>query len=190
MPARRDRFDPRAILAALERNYVNYVVIGALAQVLRGADEITSGVDICPSFGSDNLERLMRAAEELDAARVDGNPVALNDETVGREPLIALSTSAGLLQVVASPEGAPRGYVDLRRAATREHLGGGIQPLVASTADLARLSAALHRDRDLQRLPQLRRIIELEVDRERTLAAPAAPARRRAAARPGRRISR
>ena len=48
-------FDPRAILAALERNYVEYVVIGRLARVLRGTHEITRGVDIC---GPDAKHRL------------------------------------------------------------------------------------------------------------------------------------
>ena len=39
-----DVFDPRGMLAALERNYVNFVVIGGLARVIRGTDELTSGM--------------------------------------------------------------------------------------------------------------------------------------------------
>jgi hypothetical protein len=182
MPPRRAQFDPHSILAALERSYVSYVVIGGLAQVLRGADELTTGVDVCPSFAADNLERLERAVGELDARRVDGATLALTDEVLGAEPVISLRTNAGVLQVIGSPAGAPKGYVDLRRAATAEHLGQGVQPLVASTGDLARMAAALHRDVDLQRLPELRRILELEVDQERKLgAAPQKrPATRRA----------
>ena len=34
-------FDPYAILAALERRRVTYVVIGAFARVVQGAEEIT-----------------------------------------------------------------------------------------------------------------------------------------------------
>ncbi len=177
MPTAVERYDPRAILAALERNYVNYVLIGGLAQVLRGADQFTRGVDVCPSFAADNLDRLSRATSELDAKRVDGRPLALTDEALGSEPVISLSTRAGLLQVIGSPEGAPKGYVDLRRAATKEHLGGGVQPLVASTGDLARMAAALHSERDMARLPQLRRIMELEADRGQTLSRPTEPAR-------------
>jgi hypothetical protein len=165
-------FDPHAILAALERHYVSYVVIGGLAQVLRGVDQLTEGVDICPSFARDNLDRLDRAAHELDARRIDGEPLTLSDETIGTEAVISLRTSAGLLQVIGAPAGAPRGYVDLRRAASAEHLGQGIQPLIASTGDLARMAAALHRDVDIERLPELRRIIELEADKEVKLASP------------------
>jgi hypothetical protein len=32
-------FDPRGLLAALEREYVAYVLIGGLARVLRGTEE-------------------------------------------------------------------------------------------------------------------------------------------------------
>ena len=101
-------------------------------------------------------------------------PLTLTDEGLGAEPVVALSTNAGTLQIVASPAGAPNGFVDLRRASTKEHLGQGLQPLVASTGDLARMAAALGRDRDIARLPELRRIIDLEADRSRTLA-PAEP---------------
>ncbi len=38
------QFDPYAILAALDRRHVRYVVIGAFARVIRGADEVTEGV--------------------------------------------------------------------------------------------------------------------------------------------------
>jgi hypothetical protein len=192
MPSNVGRFDPHEILAALERNYVSYVVVGGLAQVLRGADEVTLGVDICPSFAADNLDRLEHAARELDARRADGDVLALTDDALGREPVTSLKTSAGLLQIIGAPAGAPKGYVDLRRAATAEHLGQGIQPLVASVGDLARMAAALHRDIDVDRLPQLRRIMELEADREQTLARAAGPTRRpdRAASRGGPRVSR
>jgi hypothetical protein len=177
MATRRQQFDPRAILAALADNRVDYVLIGGLAQVIRGADVTTTSVDICPSFGAGNLDRLARAAAELTATKVDGGQVELNEPTVGEEAAVSLSTPAGLLRIVGSPVGAPKGYVDLRRAATREHLGQGVQPLVASVGDLARMASAFHRDSDLARLPQLRRIIELEADREPAIR-PAEPVRR------------
>lgn len=173
MTARADAtFDPRAILPALERNYVDYVLIGGLARVLRGSYEITRGVDVCPSFGEGNIERLGHAIGELDARPADGRKLVFNERTLGDEEVIAFSTAAGELNIVASPAGAPNGFVDLRRAATKEHLGHGLRPLVASTGDLARMAAALHRDQDVALLPELRRIMELEVDRELALAPP------------------
>ena len=43
---------------------------------------------------------------------------------------------------VPEPSGTRRGYDDLRRGASREHLGEGLRPEVASVADLARMAAA------------------------------------------------
>jgi hypothetical protein len=77
---------------------------------------------------------------------------------------MALSTSRGELKIVQQPEGT-RGYEDLRRAATREPLGRGIRPAVASVDDLARMLAALGREEDLQKLRDLRRLAELELGR-------------------------
>jgi hypothetical protein len=154
-------FDPRGVLAALEREYVAYVLIGGLARVLRGTDETTDGVDICPSLRADSVQRLERALEALgvDAGSLDFE----------RQPVLAFDTPPGMLKVVAEPAGTRKGYEDLRRAATREHIGHGLRPNVASIADLARMAAALGRDQDLSRLPELRRILELEVGLQRQL---------------------
>lgn len=175
--------DPRRLLAALERNYVDYVVIGGLARVLRGAEETADGVDICPSFSAGNLDRLTAALHELDAATSEGPGERLTEDSLERHPVLDLRTASAALKIIGAPAGAPNGFVDLRRAATREDLGHGLRPLVASTSDLARLAAALGREQDLERLPDLRRVSELEINREQTLSStvrtPAVPNRDR-----------
>jgi len=184
-------FDPRAILASFERNYVGYVLIGGLAQVLRGADQVTTGVDICPSFAKDNIDRLAQAIGELDARAPDEQPLmTISEQTLTTSPVIELLTNVGELKIVASPAGVPNGYVDLRRAATKAHLGHGVQALIASPGDLAAMAAALHREKDLDRLPTMRRIVELEVDRQHTLPRPAEPSPqlRRGGSRRGQRL--
>lgn len=163
-----DDFDPRGILAALERNYVAYVLIGGLARVIRGADELTGGVDVCPSLRADNLERLARALDELEAKRTGRRRLVL-EEALAEGPILVLRTSKGELTVVPAPAGTRRGYDDLRRAATREHIGHGLRPSVASVADLARMTAALGREGDPERLRELRRIMEVEARLPRTL---------------------
>ena len=45
---------------------------------------------------------------------------------------------------------------------SRDPLGSGLRPSVASLADAARMLAALGRDEDIARLRTLRRVIELE----------------------------
>jgi hypothetical protein len=156
-------FDPYALLAALERRRVTYIVIGAFARVIRGADELTDGLDIAPSLREENLHRLEDALADLGAARTDGQPLALDEATIAAEPLIRLQSPEGKLGIVPEPAGTRRGYDDLRRAATREHLGRGLRPAVASTADLARMLAALGHDVDLPKLQALRHLAELEL---------------------------
>jgi hypothetical protein len=63
-------FDPRAVLAALERHRVNSVVIGAVARVLDGTDEVANGLDVCPQRRDENLDRLDAALAELEAQPV------------------------------------------------------------------------------------------------------------------------
>ena len=53
-----ERFDPYAILAALERHRVSYVLIGGFARVLQGTEELTHGLDFAPSLRAENLRRL------------------------------------------------------------------------------------------------------------------------------------
>jgi hypothetical protein len=158
MAEARPKFDPLAVLATLDRHRVAYIVIGGFARVVRGTEEITRGLDIVPSTKSDNLRKLEQALRDLSARRADGQEPAA-DDLLG-EPVEMLS-DRGEIKIVAEPAGT-RGYDDLRRAATREPLGRGLRPSVASTDDLARMVAARGRDEDRAKLRQLRRLAELE----------------------------
>jgi len=155
-------FDPYAILAVLERRRVSYVVIGAFARVVQGAEEITDGIDLVPAIRAENLRRLTLALEDLDASRVDGKPIVFDEATIREEPPLELRSPAGELKVVPEPAGTRGGHDDLRRAATREPIGKGLRPSIASTADLARMLAALGREDDMPKLIALRRLQRLE----------------------------
>jgi hypothetical protein len=96
----------------------------------------------------------------MNARRVDGKPVTL-EEGLPEDPVLEFETNAGELKIVPEPAGT-RGYDDLRRDASREPLGSGLRPSVASLGDAARMLAALGRDEDVDRLRTLRRVIELE----------------------------
>jgi hypothetical protein len=154
----RGRFDPIGILATLDRHRVSYVLIGGLARVIHGAEELAVGVDVVPSLRPENLRRLERALGDLGATARNGKPPALGDHIP--TPL-ALETAGGELKIVPEPAGTA-GYDDLRRAAAREPLGSGVRPSVASVGDLSRMLAARGRESDLPRLRSLRRLAELE----------------------------
>ena len=162
-------FDPYAILQALERQRVIYLVVGGLGRVLQGSDELTGGIDIVPSMREENLGLLEAALEDLAARRADGKPLVLVRD-LARGPVLELATDAGELKLVPEPAGT-RGYDDLRRHAKREPIGQGLRPSVASLDDHARMLAALDREQDQEPLLTIRRLIELEhgLDRGRSL---------------------
>lgn len=153
------KFDPLGLLATLDRHRVAYIVVGAFARVVQGAEEITRGVDVVPSMKPENLRRLDAALRDLGARRADGREITADD--LRDERVVELATARGELNVVPEPAGT-RGYEDLRRAATREPLGHGVRPSVASIDDLARMLAARGREEDRNKLRALRRLAELE----------------------------
>lgn len=161
MAENRPPFDPIGVLAAFERHRVSYIVIGALGRVLQGADEITRGVDIVPSTKGENLRRLDDALRDLGALRPDGREPAFEGGSVSADELVELETDRGEVKIILEPVGT-RGYDDLRRAATRESVGRGVRPSVASIDDLARMLAAPGREEDRMKLQALRQLAELE----------------------------
>ena len=161
MSAKPDPFDPYAILTALERQRVTYILIGGFARIIQGTEELTHGLDLVPSLRAENRRRLGVALDDLDARLPSGRQPAL-DRDLANQAVLELRTDAGALKIVPEPVGTRGGYDDLRRAATREPIGRGLRPSVASIGDLARMLAALGREQDLQPLQQLRTLAELE----------------------------
>ncbi|MEJ7792435.1 MAG: hypothetical protein WKF65_10745 [Gaiellaceae bacterium] len=159
-----ENFDPLGLLKTLDRHRVTYIVVGGLARIIQGADEMTNGLDIVPPMRDENLRRLDLALDQLDARRTDRKKLTPLQNDTSPEPVLALSTNLGELKIVPQPEGT-RGYDDLRRAATREYLGKGVRSSIASVGDLARMISALGREDDIPKLMAMRRIAELEVGR-------------------------
>ena len=155
------KFDPLGMLAALDRHRVAYIVVGAFGRVVHGAEELTRGVDIVPAPKPDNLRHLDAALAELGARDLNGQQPSFNADAVPTGEVTELETNRGELKIVPEPTGT-RGYDDLRRAASRQPLGKGIRPSVASIDDHARMLAALGRDQDHGKLRALRRLAELD----------------------------
>ena len=159
---KRPAFDPYATFEALDGERVSYVVVGGFARVVHGSAETTRGLDIVPSLREENLRRLGRALEALEARgpdrrRVDAASLASSEPIEAR-------TRAGELKLVPTPWGT-RGYDDLRIRSFRENLGRGVRPAIASVVDCVRMLEASGRNRDRERLERLRRLMELERQR-------------------------
>lgn len=154
------RFDPYAILRELQEARVYFVVIGALARVIQGSDELTRGLDLTPSLSERNLEKLQLALESLNARRSDGKPLDVRELDPEREPVIVLESDAGEIKIIPQPTGT-RGQDDLRHRARRESLGEGLRPEVASAGDLVRMLEA-QGVADPITMETMRRVVELD----------------------------
>ena len=154
-----DVFDPYALLEALDRERVSYVVVGGFARVVHGSGETTHGLDIVPSLRPENLRRLARALEGLDGTGPDGG--AIRPDELAQDAPFRADTRAGALTVVPKPWGTG-GYDDIRIRGNRENLGRGIRPQIASLVDLTRMLEASRLAEDTERLQRLRRLMELE----------------------------
>jgi len=116
---------------------------------------------VTPATDRENLDRLAAALRELgdrlrraaDPARV---PFPVGPEMLTSAEIWALTTSAGDLDVCFTRSGT-RGYDDLRRNATRERLGKGLNEVVASLRDVIRSKEAAGRDKDIAQLSLQRR---------------------------------
>lgn len=158
-------FDPFAILAALERHGVRYLVVGGIAAQIAGAPINTRDLDITPARDRENLVRLAAALDELGAHILleDAPPnlsISLDADTIASFASLATSTPHGRLDLVLLPTGT-RGYDDLARGATEELITeGGLAVSVASLADVIRSKAAASRPKDVAQLPLLRQALE------------------------------
>lgn len=168
MPARAERtapaaFDPEALLRALERHEVRYVLIGGVAAALHGSPYVTTDLDITPARNRRNLARLAAALEEVDArVRAPGTPGGLpfdrSAPMLARVSVLNLTTRYGDLDLSFEPSGTA-GYEDLRRGAVAVKLRG-LPLMVASLADIIRSKEAADREKDRMVLPVLRRLLE------------------------------
>ena len=143
--------NPYAILAALEEHRVDYILIGSLARVIQGADEVPAGLDLTlPERAQDAGDNALRAF----GIRAPGAAFRNGDAFV-------YWSQAGVIQTVAEPRGT-NGYDDLRRKAERVHLGQGLRPRVAAPGDLVRMLEALGHPEQVEQLKAMRRVVELD----------------------------
>lgn len=113
-------FDPVAIIAALCRHQVEFVLIGGVAATLHGSSQATFDLDLVYRATDTNLRRLSAALEELGAVRVtdpdDPSPPSADSLTQRVEAFIS-----------------PVGRVDVFRTARSV---GGYDALIGSALTL------------------------------------------------------
>lgn len=155
--------DFERIFEVLERHEVHYVVIGGIAAVLYGSPYPTKDLDICPDDRSSNMEHLGAALQELEAKEWDPHKGEFVERswdaatlTVDRTWL--LGTRFGSLDVLFRPAGT-QGFSDLKKRRVLIDVADKKVP-VAALEDLIRMKEAAARERDLQQVPTLRKLLE------------------------------
>lgn len=145
------QYDPYGLLARLDEVGVEYILVGELARVLQGADEIPEEIDLVIPKGTlrSSDEAILSFARRGIGVKRDGD--AWFYRVVG----------GTLIRVREFPEGT-KGHRDLRRRAERVHLGGGLRPWVASPGDLVRMMEARGRVEEAELLEAMRRVVELD----------------------------
>jgi hypothetical protein len=151
------------IFAALAERDVDFVVIGGIAAILHGSPRITFDLDVCFATDPANLEALGEVLVGLEA-RLRGAPAGLpfvpDAATLRGIEVLTLRTSAGDLDVLARPAGAPP-YAKLRERADRVEIEGGVTILVASIEDLLAMKSSARRPKDLADIAELAAILRL-----------------------------
>lgn len=147
----------------LERQEVEYILIGGMAAVLQGSPYVTYDVDICPEGSKGNLERLSLALQELDAQEWDvrkdeAKSIDWTAEVLAADSTWLLLTKFGRLDLVFVPAGTS-GHGDLRRRLRRIEVAGLPLP-VSHIEDIIRMRETAARERDLVQLPTLRKLLD------------------------------
>ena len=150
------------LIAALTRNAVEFVVIGGVAaQLHRLPMPATVDLDITPSRSPENLIRLAKVFDEIDAALATAgeygtwfprHPIS----NWAQYDMIHLVTKFGLLDLVFAPEGSEDGFNELIRESQKLQLGKQ-SVRVISVDTWERLKTATKRDEDIYHLLLLSR---------------------------------
>lgn len=155
-------FSPAAILAALNRHEVRYVVIGAFAAIAQRAPiPATRDIDITPDASAKNLARLSRALSDLGArirtqAEPRGLPFGHDATSLAAAEVWNLICADGEFDISFHPAGFSSGYAQLAPGAHRVRVGD-VEVVVADLADVIRSKESAGRPKDLQVLPLLYR---------------------------------
>lgn len=136
----------RELLSRLEKQGVEFVIIGGVCGVLHGASLVTLDLDVCCPFTRENLRRIEAAVNDLHPRhRLTANklPLQLNDHLCDTLKDIYLNTDLGILDCLSEVAGIG-GYEDVLRQSVPHSLSYGefrilnIDALIASKTAVGR----------------------------------------------------
>ncbi|HEX7681821.1 MAG TPA: hypothetical protein VF713_27125, partial [Thermoanaerobaculia bacterium] len=146
--------DALAILGALHRREVRFVVIGGVAGYLLGSSLLSANLDICFASDSLNTRHLVAALNDMHAQLRGSSDDHVDEQALLRVKILSFKTDHGVLHCLGNPIGT-EGYDDLRAHAECMEIDG-VATYVASLQDLIRMKEAADRPKDRVALVTLR----------------------------------
>ena len=147
-------------LRLLARNEVEFVVVGMTAGVLQGAPVTTLDLDVVHRRTPENVRRLLRVLDELEAVyRHDSRGLRPKESHLASAEHQLLSTKNGDLDCLGVIDDG-RSYEDLQADTLKLELGGGFTIQVLSLAELLAMKERSGRPKDLAVLPVLRATLD------------------------------
>ena len=153
--------DDKALLLRLQQHHVDFVVIGGVCGIMHGATLVTTDLDVCCRFTSQNLYRIQAAVRDLHPYhRLAANqlPLELTDELCGRLKNLYLQTDLGKLDCLGDVAGVGNYDAVLQHSVIFKLSYGDLKFLSLEAAIASK--EAVGRPRDLEAAKQLRAIRE------------------------------
>lgn len=149
---------------------MDFVLIGGIAATLYGSRHVTDDTDILVRRTAANLNRLREVLVELDARDLRKRPIDEVMADLGAGGNARTRTVAGPFDVLAAiPVDPPISYISIARRANVTRIGK-LQVRVVALDDMIEMKSRTKRVKDHARLPELRRIQELQKGRRRRAA--------------------
>ncbi len=155
----------------LQKQEVQYVVVGGIAINLHGVERATMDVDLVLAMDEGNLQRFLRAATELELK--PSLPVKIEslcnaaqlDEWVREKHMIAFnlrpsSTTAPTVDIIVQPKVS---FERMYQNRIEKNIGG-VQFKVASIDDLIALKTGTGRNKDASDIAALNKVKQISAD--------------------------
>ena len=154
------------ILRRLAANDVEFIVVGMTAGILQGAPVTTVDLDIVHQRSAENVNRLLRVLEELDAVyRHDPRNLRPKESHLASPGHQLLATAFGDLDCLGTIDDG-KDYQDLLPSAVEMYLADEQKILVLGLPALIESKERAARPKDLAALPVLRATLD-EIRRRR-----------------------
>lgn len=151
---------PHEILIRLADARVEAIVVGMTSGVIQGVPTTTWDLDIVHHRTAENVERLLRVLEELDAvARGDPRRIRPGASHLLGRGHVLLETRFGDFDCQGAIDGE-RGYEQLLSCSVVVELEGGRQLRVLKLTELLAIKTRAGRAKDLAAIPQIQATID------------------------------